>query len=899
MIYETALIWVLISAGYWGVFLLRRGVYATVTFPVMMMTAAALSGLGLLGADGESPALSLAGAIGLGTGACLLVLGPLARRMARRANGAERWALARGLYEIADALQPGTGVREEKRLASAFAEIQAGNVEDAVKALRVVRDRAPSQAQRAFDEHITMIYMTAWQWPEAIAHAEATLLRTPATVARLSEGEGGVEGEANEEEVARQRSLLVRSVSAPLWVELIGAYGRVGDLSRAASMLESFEASVGEDPRAAQLLHRARLVFLAMCGKLEAVRVLASPPHSPHMARAARRYWIGVAADRAGDPALAIAELRQAIASSRGRARRMAEAAMQTVEAKRDGKPGVSDAPAVLPPDVAAVAEHIAQQPPLAWEVVPRPWLTWLECGACAVVAVLLSVLGSSTEISTLVRAGAMVRGLVADGQWWRLATGVFIHVGAVHVAVNVVSLWVIGRLAEDVFGKLRAALLFAVCGLAGATASYLASQSGISAGASGAIFGLLGAALGELTVHRAHFAAAIRNGMWGALAVVALATLVIGSQVPQIDQWAHVAGLATGLVVGQAVSPRHRFGRHAALLAWPILAGFVAMLAWGVVTIARTDFATLMVGGPQVRASVGGLETTVPRRWRLIDGELVDPDIFVVLAAQVVTTSSLAPTPIAPPVPAAVPAGTPALVPPGSPAATGTSVPPGAVAPSGSPAATGTSVPPDAVAPSGSPSATGTAVPSGAVAPSGSPAATGTSVPPGAVAPPGSPAATGTAVPSGAVAPPGSPSPTGAAVPPGAVAAPPSSRPAAPVASISPAPPIDPQDAVTAWFDGEPTRARERNFATAVVAKHRQITLPPPWQSRELELSAPDPLAGDQRYRLISFARIDGDHVILASFYAPQGLVDAAAPQLARILSSLHAPASFVAPVR
>lgn len=103
----------------------------------------------------------------------------------------------------------------------------------------------------------------------------------------------------------------------------------------------------------------------------------------------------------------------------------------------------------------------------------------------------------------------------------------------------------------------------------------------------------------------------------------------------------------------------------------------------------------------------------------------------------------------------------------------------------------------------------------------------------------------------------------------------------------------------MTAWFDGEPTRARERNFATAVVAKHRQLTLPPPWQSRELELSAPDPLAGDQRYRLISFARIDGDRLILASFYAPQGLVDAAAPQLARILSSLHAPASFVAPVR
>src|SRR6187549_2134850 len=130
-----------------------------------------------------------------------------------------------------------------------------------------------------------MIYMTAWQWPEAIAHAEETLLRTSSS----PPGSVEAEAEADPEAAALQRSLLVRSVSAPLWVELIGAYGRVGDLSRAASMLESFEAGVGDEPRAAPLLHRARLVFLAMCGKLAAVRSLASPANSPHMAKAARR----------------------------------------------------------------------------------------------------------------------------------------------------------------------------------------------------------------------------------------------------------------------------------------------------------------------------------------------------------------------------------------------------------------------------------------------------------------------------------------------------------------------------------------------------------------------------------------------------------------------------------
>lgn len=726
MIYETALIWVLISAGYWGVFLLRRGVYATATFPFMMIAAAALSGLGLLGSGEESRFFSLAGAVGLGAGICLLMLGPLARRFARRANSAERWLLARGLYEVAEVLQPGTGVRDEKRLASAFAEIHAGRVEDAVKALLLVRDRAPAQAQRAFDEHITMIYMTAWQWQQAITHAESTLLR-----ARDAGGDPALE-----------RNLLIHSISAPLWVELIGAYGRVGELSRAASMLSAFEISVGEEPRAAPLLHRARLVFLALCGQVAAVRALAAPAQSPHMTKAARRYWIGVAADRAGDRELAATELRAAVSVSRGRARRLAESAL--ADAERATK-------VELPADVAAVAQQTIEQPAIVWETSPRPWLTWLLCGSCAAVAVALGATGSSTDVATLVRAGATVRGLVADGQWWRLATNVLLHVGALHVAVNVISLWVIGRLSEEVFGKLRTAALFAICGVAGAASSYFAARAGVSAGASGAIFGLLGASFAELTRHRRHFAVAIRNGMWGALLVVAIATLAVGSQVPEIDQWAHVGGLVAGVVFGQLLSPRHRLGRFTVIPASLAILGFVAMLGWGARDIARTDFATLMIGGPRITVAFGSpsesLVAEVPHRWQLIDGELADPDIFAVLTARV-----------------------------------------------------------------------------------------------------------------------------------GAV-------PATPIAGAAP----DAAAALLSWFDGEAARARELQFATVRVAARPLLSVPPPWQVREHELTVPSQFGGDQHYRVISFGRVDGQLLIVGSLYAPQSLVDAAPAALADIIASLR----------
>jgi membrane associated rhomboid family serine protease len=720
MIYETALIWIVISAGYWGVFLLRRGTYTTVTFPVMMIAAAVLSGLGLLEPDGASRPLAFAGAIGLGAGSCLLVIGPLVRRLARRANNSEYWSLSRWLYEIADVLQPGTGVREEKRLAAAFADIHAGQVDQAVSALQQVRNRVPRQAHRAIDEHITMIYMTAWRWAQAIAYAESTLLRTASAP---------VDHRAQ-----------LREVSASLWVELIAAYGRVGDLAQAAAMLEAFEAEVGDQTRAAPLLHRARLVFLAMCGQLEPVRALASRGNASHMRKAARNYWIGIAAERSGDRTLAVSSLRQAVAGSRGRARRMASAALQDCE----------KSPLVeLSADVVAIAEQVALRPVPAWTVAPAPWFSWLSCGMCIAVAVAVSISGDSTDVSTLVRAGAVVRGLVDDGQWWRLATAVFVHVGPVHVVVNVMGLWVLGHLAEDVFGKLRTASLFALCGVVGATASYLGSSAGISAGASGAVFGLLGAVLGELTMHRGHFILAIRNGMWGALLVVAVATLAAGSQIPEIDQWAHVGGLICGLVVGQAVSERHRVGRRAAWVAWPVVAGFIALLLWGAWSISQRDFATLMMGGPRTTAQVEELRFEVPERWKPMDGEFVDPDIYVVLSVR------------------AIPAGAA-----------------------------------DAVS----------------VIDTGEPTSS------------------------------------------------------------------------SQWFAGEPTRARERNFSTATFAAVKLVPLSNGWQSRELELTATGALAGQQRFRVVSFARTEGKRLILGSLYAPQSLVETAGAELAQVITSIRA---------
>jgi hypothetical protein len=108
---------------------------------------------------------------------------------------------------------------------------------------------------------------------------------------------------------------------------------------------------------------------------------------------------------------------------------------------------------------------------------------------------------GPSSEPGVLLRSGAMVRGRIDDGEWWRLISCVFIHVGSVHLAVNALGLFFLGRIVEELFGKLRTIAIYGGAGVAGAVASYLASPAGISAGASGAI-SACSAVFIELTPH-------------------------------------------------------------------------------------------------------------------------------------------------------------------------------------------------------------------------------------------------------------------------------------------------------------------------------------------------------------------------------------------------------------
>jgi membrane associated rhomboid family serine protease len=146
----------------------------------------------------------------------------------------------------------------------------------------------------------------------------------------------------------------------------------------------------------------------------------------------------------------------------------------------------------------------------------------------------------SRVVVSPLFLDWAMWPQGVALGQWWRLLTAGFLHLGLIHLLVNMVSLWIIGRDVERALGAWRFLAVYLVSLLGGSVAIQLFSENG-GAGASGAIYGVMGA----LTV----LFLRTRMNPAPALGMIAI-NLVISVSIPGISLVAHLGGLALGVAV-------------------------------------------------------------------------------------------------------------------------------------------------------------------------------------------------------------------------------------------------------------------------------------------------------------------------------------------------------------
>ena len=214
-----------------------------------------------------------------------------------------------------------------------------------------------------------------------------------------------------------------------------------------------------------------------------------------------------------------------------------------------------------------------------------RTVVTWVLLAINLAVWVAMDRSGGSENEDVLLRFGALFGPFIANGEYWRLFTAMFLHIGFMHLLSNAIALIIFGGLMERIFGHYRFTSIYVLAGLSGSLASYTFNPVVIGAGASGAIFGVLGALTAFFLVRRDVLGNVGRQYL-SALGLIAGINLFLGFINPGIDNWAHLGGLVGGFLLGLALSPRYRredVGEGELMSTGASSLGFLARRGWSV----------------------------------------------------------------------------------------------------------------------------------------------------------------------------------------------------------------------------------------------------------------------------------------------------------------------------
>ena len=205
---------------------------------------------------------------------------------------------------------------------------------------------------------------------------------------------------------------------------------------------------------------------------------------------------------------------------------------------------------------------------------------------ATSATTILIAIIGITFLLQETVfnsNSGAAIPVAIAQGEWWRMLTSIFLHAGVVHLLFNAWGLFIFGPIVERTFGRSRMLTIFLVSGFLGSVASYVARPIALpdvlipSVGASGALFGLVGAVLVH-SYRRRDSAMGRANLQWVVMIIVL--NLVIGFSVPRIDIMAHIGGAVGGAACAAVAELLDR----RKIVEW---AGYAAIVLIGVVLTA------------------------------------------------------------------------------------------------------------------------------------------------------------------------------------------------------------------------------------------------------------------------------------------------------------------------
>jgi rhomboid protease GluP len=186
-----------------------------------------------------------------------------------------------------------------------------------------------------------------------------------------------------------------------------------------------------------------------------------------------------------------------------------------------------------------------------------RPRWVYVFLAINVMLFIAMELTGGSQNALNLIRFGANEASRVAAGEYWRLLTANFLHIGILHLLVNSYALYALGSEVEALFGHQRFIVIYLLTGISGAICSFMLTQ-GLSAGASTSLFGLFGA-LAVFFYKQRPLLGDFGQQRLISLGLTLLINVIIGlSPGSRIDNWGHLGGLMGGAILGWYLCPQY-----------------------------------------------------------------------------------------------------------------------------------------------------------------------------------------------------------------------------------------------------------------------------------------------------------------------------------------------------